>query len=64
MSVAPVTCRPYRRRMTTTAPHATDPGTAAFAPFVEEAVRLAERWADAAHAGETRREAQTTSTLR
>ena len=63
MSVAPVTCRPYRRRMTTTAPHATDPGTAAFAPFVEEAVRLAERWADAAHAGETRREAQTTGQL-
>ncbi len=49
--------------MTTTAPHATDPATAAFAPFVEEAVHLAERWADAAHAGETRREAQTTGQL-
>ena len=49
--------------MTTTAPDATDPATTALAPFVEEAVTLAEQWADAAHAGETRREAQTTGQL-
>ncbi|MGO1167776.1 MAG: proline dehydrogenase family protein, partial [Janibacter sp.] len=42
---------------------AADPATAAFSPFVEEAVTLAERWADAAHAGETRAEAQTTGQL-
>ncbi len=48
----------------TTAPHIdTHPATAAFAPFVEDAVRLAERWAAAAHAGQTRREAQTTGQL-
>ena len=49
--------------MTTTTRDATDPATLAFAPFVEEAVALAERWAEAAHAGETRREAQTTGQL-
>ncbi|HIZ99823.1 MAG TPA: bifunctional proline dehydrogenase/L-glutamate gamma-semialdehyde dehydrogenase [Candidatus Janibacter merdipullorum] len=42
---------------------ATDPATAAFAPFVEEAVTLAERWATAAHEGETKGEAQTTGQL-
>ncbi|WP_435203372.1 bifunctional proline dehydrogenase/L-glutamate gamma-semialdehyde dehydrogenase [Janibacter sp. GS2] len=42
---------------------ATDPATLAFAPFVEEAVTLAERWAAAAHAGETKAEAQTTGQL-
>ena len=46
---------------TTSAP--TDPSTAAFAPFVEDAIALAERWSAAAHAGETRREAQTTGQL-
>ena len=70
MSVAQPTRPPYRRRMTT-APdtatsHGTDrthPATAAFAPFVDDAIALAERWAAAAHAGQTRREAQTTGQL-
>ncbi|QOK23695.1 proline dehydrogenase family protein [Janibacter indicus] len=47
----------------TTTPSLTDPATAAFAPFVEDAVRLAERWAAAAHAGQTKREAQSTGQL-
>ena len=48
----------------TTAPHiSAHPATAAFAPFVEEAVALAERWAAAAHAGQTKKEAQTTGQL-
>ncbi|NYF97241.1 proline dehydrogenase family protein [Janibacter cremeus] len=53
--------------MTTAPETATSPGThpatAALTPFVEDAVALAERWAAAAHAGETRREAQTTGQL-
>ncbi|MBA4083711.1 MAG: aldehyde dehydrogenase [Kytococcus sp.] len=47
----------------TTTPAQTDPATAAFAPFVEDAITLAERWSAAAEAGETRREAQTTGQL-
>ncbi|CAM4035180.1 proline dehydrogenase family protein [Janibacter anophelis] len=41
----------------------TDPATAAFAPFVEDAIALAERWSASAEAGETKREAQTTGQL-
>lgn len=47
--------------MTTTT--STDPATAAFAPFVEDAIALAERWSASAEAGETKREAQTTGQL-
>ncbi|MGN7246604.1 proline dehydrogenase family protein [Janibacter anophelis] len=47
--------------MTTTT--STDPATAAFAPFVEDAIALAERWSASAEAGETTREAQTTGQL-
>ena len=53
---------PTVKSMTTTR-SLTDPATAAFAPFVEDAVRLADRWAAAAHAGETKREAQSTGQL-
>ncbi len=42
---------------------AVDPATAAYAPFVEEAVALAERWSSAAHAGATKKESQTTGQL-
>mgnify|MGYP002653665405 CR=1 FL=1 len=47
----------------TTTPAQTDPATAAFAPFVEEAIALAARWSAAASAGETKREAQSTGQL-
>ena len=47
----------------TTTPVQTDPATAAFAPFVEEAITLAARWSAAASAGETKREAQSTGQL-
>ncbi len=53
--------------MTTSAPEthgqSADPAAAAYAPFVEEAVTLAERWSSCAHAGQTKREAQTTGQL-
>ncbi len=65
--MVPPTPPPYRRRMTTAPDTATasgaHPATAALTPFVEDAVALAERWAAAAHAGQTKREAQTTGQL-